>query len=211
MLFRLALRLNAQRVTLKIPSQFRDFFRHSGRKHQSATLGRGCVQDIFQILAKPQIKHLVCLIQHSRPQARQIKRATVDMVAQSPRRADNNMRAPVQGTLFGAVIHAAHASGNLRARWPIKPIQFARHLQRQFASGGNHQGHRGVGIQKLIRAAQQLIGNRNTKGHGLAGTRLCRNQHIAVLRFGGQNSHLHGCQGFIALSRQCRSQRRGDT
>ena len=36
-------------------------------------------------------------------------------------------------------------------------------------------------------------------------------QHIAPLRVRGQHGLLHCSQSFIALSRQCRSQRRGDT
>ena len=211
MLFGLALCLNAQRIALEITGQFGNFFRHGGRKHQGAAFGRGCVQDIFQILAEPQIKHLVRFIQNGGAQTRQIKRAAVDMVAQTPRRADNNMRATVQRALFGAVIHAADTSGDLRASGAVKPIQLAGDLQGQFARRGNHQGHRGVCIKQLVRATQQLIRNRDAKGHGLARPGLRRNQHIAVLGFGRQNRHLNGGKGFITLSRQCRGQRRGDT
>ena len=209
-LFCLTLRLDPQGIALKITGQFSNFLRHGGRKHQGATLGRGCIQDIFQIFAKPQIKHFVRFIQHSRAQTRQIERAAVNMVAQTPRRADNDMRAPVQRALFGAVIHTSDTGGNLRTGLPVKPIQLPRDLQRQFAGGGDYQSHRRVGIKQFIRPAQQLIGDGDAKGHGLARPGLRRNQHIAILRLRGQNRHLHSGQSLISLGRQCCSQRCSD-
>ena len=166
MLFRLALRLNPQRIVLEITGQFGDFFGNGCRKHQGAAFSRGCVQNVFQIFAEPQIKHFVRFVQNSGAQARQIKRAAVDMIAQPARSADNNMRATVQRALFGAVIHTAHTCGNLRTGGAVKPIQLACDLQRQFAGWRDYQSHWRISVKQFIRTAQQLIRNRYAKGHG---------------------------------------------
>ena len=206
----LALCRDPQRIILEIFRQLCDLFRHGGREHQRAAVFRGCCKDILQIFAEAQIEHLIGFVQHRRAQARQVQRFAVDMVAQAARRADHDMRATVQHALFGAVIHAADAGGNHGTRACVKPFQLARHLQRQFAGRCDHQGQRIIGIQKLIHAAQNLVGNRDPESHGLARTSLRRHQHITALRIWLQHRRLHGGQVFIALSRQSRSQRRGN-
>ena len=133
------------------------------------------------------------------------------MVTKAARRAHHDMRPPVQRALFGAVIHAAHTSGDLRAGTGIKPLQLARHLQGQLARGRNDQRHRRIGIQQLVRPAQHLVGNRDAKGHRLARTGLRRNQQVAPLHALGQNGNLHRGQRDIPAPDQCRGQRPGDT
>ena len=90
------------------------------------------------------------------------------MVAQTARRADNDMRATIQHALFGAVIHAADAGGDFRFGLGVKPFQLARHLQGQFASGGDDQSHRRVSVKQFIRSAQQFGGHSDAESHGLA-------------------------------------------
>ena len=210
-LFCFALGGNAQRIILEILRQFRDFFRHGGREHQRATLRRGRSKDIFQIVAEAQIQHLVGFVQHGSAQARQVQRFAVDMVAQTARCADHDMRAAIQRALFGAIVHAADAGCNLRACGAVKPLQLARHLQRQFTGGGNTQRQRHICIKQLVRACQNLVRHRDTKSNGLARSGLCRNQQIAALRLVCKHCHLHGSQFFIAFSGQSCGQRRSNS
>ena len=201
---------NAQRVVLEIFGQFRDFFRHGGREHQRAAGFRRGTQNVFQIFAEPQVQHFVGFVQHSRAQPRQVQRFAVNVVAQTARRADHNMRTAIQRALFAAVIHTTHAGRNLRPGTGIKPFQFACHLQRQFARRRDHQSQRAVGVKQLVLPGQNLVSNGNTEGNGFARTGLRRNQNVTSLGFGGQHGLLHGSQSFIALSRQSRGQRRGN-
>ena len=207
----LALGLDAQRVALEILGQSRDLFRHGGREHQGAAFFRRGLQDEFQIVTKAEVEHLVRLVQHHGLQARQVKRAALDMVAQATRRADDDMRAAFQRALFGAIVHAAHAGGDLCARLGVKPFQLARDLQRQFPRRRDAQRHGNVGIKQAVRAAQQFLGDADAKGHGLARTGLRRNQHILARDICRQHGRLHRGQAVIALGRKGRSQRRGNS
>ena len=199
MLARLALGLDAQGVALEILGQRRDLPGHGGRKHQRAPLGGGGAQNVFQILAEPQVQHLVRLVQNHGPDARHVQRRPLDVVAQTPRRADDNMRPPVQRALFGAVIHAAHTGRDLGVGALVKPVQLARHLQRQFPRRRNHQRHRRVGVQQLLRPAQQFLRNRNAKGHRLARAGLRRDQKVAPRDPFAQHRLLHRSHCLIAL------------
>ena len=210
MLARLTLRLDAQRIALELLGEGGNFLWHRGRKHQRAALGGRGLQDELQILAEAQIEHLIRLVQHHGAQPGQVERAALDMVAQAARRADDDMRAAVQRPLFGAVIHAADAGGDLGGSAFVKPVQLPRHLQRQFAGGGDDQCQRAVGIQKLIGTAQEFIGDGDAEGHGLAGTGLRRDQQVAPGDLLPQHGGLNRRQAVKALGRQGRSQRRGD-
>ena len=148
MLARLALRHDAQGIALKGAGQLFDFPRHRGRKHQRAAFGRGSAQNEFQILGKAQIQHLVRLVQNRGLQARQIQRAAFNMIAQTARRADHDMRAAFQRALFVAVIHATDAGRHLRPRRSVQPFQLSLDLQGQFARRRHDQRHRAVRIKQ---------------------------------------------------------------
>ena len=210
MLPRLALRLDSQGIALEILGQCSNLFRHRRRKHQRAAFGRGGAQNELQILAEPQIQHLVGFVQNHGANARHIQRRPLDMVTQTARRAHNDMRAPVQCPLFRAVIHTANAGRNLGIGSLIEPVQLSRHLQRQLARWCNHQGHRAVGIQQLVRALQQFIRNGDAKGHRLARPGLRGHQQVAPGHFGAQHGVLHGGHGLVSLGCERRSQRGRD-
>ena len=210
-LTRFACRLNAQSIALKFLGKRGDFFRHRRGKHQRATLGWRGLQDKLQILAEPQIEHLVCFVQHRGTQARQVQRAAFDMVTQPSRRSDHDMRATIQRAFFRAVIHATDTGSNFGRGAFEQPVELPRHLQRQFPRWGDDQGQRAVGVQKLIRAAQQFVGYGDAKGHRLAGSGLRRNQKVTPGHAFAEHGVLHRRQGFVTLRRQSRSQRGCDT
>jgi hypothetical protein len=58
----------------------------------SAALRSG-VEYLFEILAKAHVEHLVGFVEHGDAKAAQIERAAFEMVAQPPRRPDDDVRA----------------------------------------------------------------------------------------------------------------------
>ncbi len=210
MLARLTLRLQAHGITLEGGGKLFDLFRHGGREHQRATFRRGRAQDELQILGKAQVQHLVRLVQHGNMQERHIKAAALDMVPQTAGCSDHDMRAKRQRPAFGAIVHAAHASGDLGTGLGIKPFQFARDLLGQLARRRDDQGQRGLGRFQDIRATQDLGRHGKAKGHGLARPGLRRNQRVAADQFRGQNGLLHGGKRFIAFGGKRRCERGRD-
>ena len=64
MLFAFGPGRNPHRIALIGFSQRCDFARDGGRKHHGAAVSGGFAQNELQILAEPQIEHLVSLVQH---------------------------------------------------------------------------------------------------------------------------------------------------
>ena len=206
----LALRHNPQRVLLERRGQGGDFLRHGGREHQRAA-GFGCRrQNEFQIFGKAKVQHLVGLVQNDGLHARQIKAIAFDMVAQTARCADDDMRAAIQRALFRAIVHAANAGGNLGPGFGVKPLQLARHLLRQLACRRDDERQGRISIKKPVRPVQDFRGNRKAKGHRLARAGLRRHQHVAALGARHQNGLLHGGKRLITTCGKGRRERRGD-
>ena len=204
------LHLDAQGVLLIGPRQRLDLFWHGGREHQCAAFSRARAKDELQILLKAHVEHLVGFVQNDGADLFELQAAALDMVAQAARSADDDMHATVQHALFGAVVHAADAGGNLGIGSLVQPLELTRHLQRKFAGRRDDQSHRDIRIQKLIRSGQQFRGDGQAKGHGLARSGLRRDQKIAGRDVFGQHSVLNRRQGFIAFRRQRLRQRRSD-
>ncbi len=208
-LARLSGRDHAQGVALELGRQPGDGGRHGGRKHQRAALGRGGLQDELQILAEAEVQHLVGFVQHAGAQGGQVQAAAFQMIAQPPRRADDDLRAAVQRPALGAEIHAADAGSDLRPGPGVKPAQLARHLQRQLARGGDGQRHRQP-AQRQLPVVEDVRGHRQPEAHGLARAGLRRHQQVAPGGFGGQHRLLDRGEAGIALGSQGRGQRRGE-
>ena len=210
MLFFFARGGDAHGIALIALGQRRDRARHCGRKHQGAAVGRCGVEDGFQFFAKAQIKHFIGFVQHHGLQAGCVKRATLDVIAQSPRCADNDVGAAFQRPAFGSHVHAADARGDFGPGHFVQPIQFALDLQGQFPGRGDdqRQGHRRVA--ETIFTTQQRRGQRQAERYGLARPGLGRNQGIGIAQFGGQHGLLHRCQNGIAPFAQRLDERRND-
>ena len=177
----------------------RNFAGHGRRKHHRAAGGGGRAQNIFQILAEPQIQHLVRFVQNSDAQAAQVQRIAHHMVLKPPRRADHDMRAPVQIAPLGPHIHAADATGKRGPGRGIKPFQFAVHLQGQFARRRNDQCQGGSGGPKPVDPIQQPLRHGQPERHRLARAGLRRHQHIRPVQCRVQTGLLHRGQCGIAF------------
>ena len=144
-------RLDAQGVALVFSSQRDDAFRHGRGKQQSAAGLRRRVEEEFEILAKAHVEHFVGLVEHDRRKARKVERAALQMVAQPPRRADDDGRAGLKRTALGARVHAADAGGDPRPGLRVKPAQLLRDLERQLAGRGDDEAERGAERRGLFR------------------------------------------------------------
>ena len=102
------------------------------------------------------------------------------MVAQTAWRSHNNMRAAVQCAAFVTHIHATNSRSNLGSCVAIEPNELAFHLQGKLARRRNHQGQRGGRGAKGLSLAQNRASNREAKAHGLARTRLRRDEHVSA-------------------------------
>ena len=114
------------------------------------------------------------------------------MVAQPPRRSDDDMRTVGKLALFPARVHAADAGDDARAGVLIEPREFALHLQRKLPRRRDDQCQR-LGISfEAISAAEKIRRNREPKRNGLARAGLRRDQQIAAGGGIGQHRRLHG-------------------
>ena len=152
---------------------------------------------------KAHVEHLVGLVEHHADQARQVERAALEMVAKATGRADHDRRAAAQIAAFLARIHPADAGRDAQARARIEPTELAADLQRQFARGGDDQRERFLAQRRAAQFAEQLVGQRDAEGHGLAAAGLRRNDQVAALRFGIDDGGLDGGGCVIAACGQC--------
>ena len=124
------------------------------------------------------------------------------MITKPAWRADDDMCAGEQLTLFRNRVHAANARRNAPAGGGVKPGELCLHLQGQFARGRDHDGERRAGRWQAFRAAQQFGCDGKTKGNRLARPRLGRDKQIPPSRAFGKDSALHRGGGSVATGSQ---------
>ena len=105
---------NAQGIALVGFGQLFNLARHSCREEEGLALFRRVGKDEFQIFAETQVKHLISFIENRNFQPFQIQGAAFDMIAQTARRAHQNVAAMGEIAALAANIHAANAGGDMR-------------------------------------------------------------------------------------------------
>ena len=201
---------DAMGVLLILLGERDDAARQGRREQQRAAFFRRGLEDEFEILAKAEIEHLVGLVEHDGFELRDVETAAPQMIAQPARRADHDMGAVGQFALLAPRVHAADAGDDARAAILIKPGQFALHLHRQFAGRRDDQGDRLGAAVETVGVAEQVLGDRQAIGHGLAGAGLRRHQKVAADSGFGQHAGLDRRQiGVIAFSQGTGEMRAG--
>ena len=193
---------DAQGILLIALGQRNDGLGHGRREHERAAFGRTGVEDILEVFAETHVEHFVGFIEDGDTQGAQIERATIEVIAQAARRADDDMRALRQRFAFLRSVHAADAGRDARTGLPIKPDQLAADLQREFAGRGNDERLRLADEADLAIVAKQLPGHCESERNGLARSGLRRDDQVAVMRFGFEDSGLNRRRGFIATGGQ---------
>jgi hypothetical protein len=181
---------DAQRVLLVALGERDDRPRHGRREEQGAALRRRRVEDLLEILAKAHVEHLVGLVEHDDLELRQVERAAFEMVAQPPRRADDDMGALRERAPLLHRVHAADAGRDPRAGLGVEPGELAADLQRQLAGRGDDQasGSRGEGRRRRRAAAAPWRGRRRPSCPSRSGPR----RSGRALRFGLEDGGLDG-------------------
>jgi hypothetical protein len=188
----LAHRGDAQRVLLVALGERDDRLGHRRREHHRPALGRRRVENLLQILAEAHVEHLVRLVEDRDAEAPQVERASFEMVAQAPRRANDNMRALRQVAALLGRIHAADAGRDPRARLAVEPDELAADLQRQLARRRDYQRHRFANEGDLAVLAQQLRRHGKPESNGFAGAGLRRDDEVPPFRALFEHGGLHG-------------------
>ncbi len=116
------------------------------------------------------------------------------MIAETAGRADDDVGARGKLALLAARIHAADAGDDPPARIPIEPGQFALDLKREFAGRRHDQGKRRTGLPEPLGIIEEIFGDRQPVGDGLAGAGLGRHQEVAAGRFVREHGKLDGGQ-----------------
>ncbi|CUS45248.1 hypothetical protein MGWOODY_Smn1605 [hydrothermal vent metagenome] len=177
----LAHRRNAQRIALVALGERDDRLGHGRREEQCAALIGRRVEDLLEILAEAHVEHLVGLVEDDCLERAEIERAALDMVAQAARRADDDMRAARQGAAFARRVHAADTGGDARAGLFIQPAELAADLERKLTGRRDGEGERRAGRRQRAFLAEKLRRDGEAEGDRLAGTGLCRDDHVAAL------------------------------
>ncbi len=190
---------DAVRIALITLGQRDDRLGHGGREQQGAAAFWRCVENFLEVLAKAHVEHLVGLVEHCNLERRKVERTALEMVAQTARRADHDLRAIAEVAPLARGVHAADTGRDARAGGAIEPHEFAADLQRQFARRRDDQRLRGRSLHDPPVFADQLGGHRQAEGDGLARSGLRRDDQVAALRLGLQHGLLDGGERVIAV------------
>jgi hypothetical protein len=126
-------------VTRRDPTDCR---RDRRREQRGLPLGRGLVQDGFEVLGEAHVEHLVRLVQHDRAHSVESQRAALQVVDGPPRSGDHDVDSPPQPPeLLTDRLSAVHRQ---HARLQPAPVPMNRlgHLHRQLSRRHQHEGAR---------------------------------------------------------------------
>ena len=179
-------------IALVARREVHDAFGQGGREEQCAALGGRRVEDYLEILAEAEVEHLVGLVEHHGPEILEAKAAALQVVAQAAGRTDHHVGTGIKRTGLAARVHAAHASHDGGARLRIQPLEFALHLQRQFARRSHHQDKRRRRGAEPFPLAEKAVMHREPERDGLSGAGLGRHQEVAARESGIEHRGLHG-------------------
>ena len=196
----------AQRIALIGPGHGDDRPGQRRREEQRAPLFRRGVEDLLQLLAEAEVEHLVGLVEDDGGELVEAKLATLQVVAQASRRADHDLAPLLKGAAFGARVHAADTGDDLGAG--IEPLQLAAHLHGQLARRGDDQSQRRAGRRQFAIGAQQVLGQDEAVGDGLARAGAGGDQQVASPRLRFKNGELDRRQRRVATLRERAGQRR---
>jgi len=195
-------RVDPQGVRLIAAGEAGDFLGDGRREHEGPAAFRRGVEDFLQVFPKAHVEHFIGFIQHHDPQGRKVQIAALKVVLQTPRGADDNVTAALQGPLLAPRIHAADAGDDNGAGVLVEPGQLGIDLDGQFPGRRDHQGQGGHAVGQLVGLAQQGRAGGQTEGDGLARAGLGGNQQVAAGGVIGQNGGLDRGRLGIALSSQ---------
>ena len=98
-------------------------------------------------------------------------------------------------------VHAADAGDDARAGAGVEPVQFLADLDGEFAGRGDHKAERRAGPRRAV-AFEQLAGDRQAEGYGLARAGLGGNDEVAAVGLFVDDRRLDRGQRVVAARSQ---------
>ena len=148
---------------------------HGCREQRNLFVLRGVSEDPLHVLGKTHLQHLVGLVKHQIVQMLKIQRAALEVIDDTARRADDDVRAASQpGQLHRVGLAAVDRQhGDLRQ---VRAVTTERlgDLQSKFASGRQHQR-----LSVLTRGVDPGQ-DRDGEGSGLPGAGLGQADHVGT-------------------------------
>src|SRR3954452_10089664 len=105
---------DAQRLPLIALGERYDRPRHGCREEQSSPFLRRGIEDLFKLLAKAHVEHLVCFVEHRHPKRGKVERAALQVVTKAPRSPDDDVRAASQAPPLLHWVHSTNTSNDTR-------------------------------------------------------------------------------------------------
>ena len=160
--------------------------RHGSREQRDLLVIRGVGKNALDILLEAHLQHLIGLVQHQETQVGNVQRALLQVVDDTTRRADDNLRTSAQ-------TRQLHSIGLTTVDWQdlnlaqviSKRLEGVRNLQRQLTGRSKHQSLRCA--DGAINASQ----NRQRKRRGLTGTSLSQADDVAAAHQSRDSSSLN--------------------
>ena len=116
------------------------------------------VEHEFEILAEAEIEHLVGFVEHDDRQRGDVERAALEMIAQPPRRADDDVARPLARLRRSRCASMPPTQADdARTGMAVEPGQLALHLHRQLARRRDDQRQRRAGRRQSGSASPSSV------------------------------------------------------
>ncbi len=166
------------------------------------------LKDEFEILAKAEVKHFVGFIEDDGSEPARNQSVALDVIAQTTRGSNDDMRAFRKLAALEPAVHATDAGDNPCAGILVEPTQLAFDLEGEFARRRNDKRNGRGDLAHLLVFAENRRGDSQAVSDRLAGTGLCGDEDIPRLRFLGQHSGLNRRRVVVIALGERASQRR---
>jgi len=169
---------------------------HGGAEEHGLAVGAGARQDLLHVRQEAQVEHFVGLVQDDGGHVGQVQEPSVHEVDEAPRRAHDDLRAPLQGLYLRLVGASAVDLDDAHGALGGGLGELDGDLLGQFAGGQDHQGLRaaggGVGVPALLAGPQGVHEQGDAEAQGLAGAGLGLADDVQALQRHGQGEGLDG-------------------
>ena len=147
------------------------------------------VEDELQLLAEAEVEHLVGLVEDDRAELAEVEMAALQVVAQAPRRADDDLAARRQRPLLAPRVHAADAGDD--ARLGVEPCSSRCTCMASSRVGAMTRAW-GAPARPRLPSRRADVGQGQAIGHRLARAGLGGDQQVAAA---GAGSSTASCTG----------------
>ncbi len=186
---RVARELERDRLSHVATGDALDLARHRGREQRGLTVLRTRVEDRVDILEEAHREHLVGLVEHHHAHARQIERATADVIEDAAGRADHGVHAGAQRIQLRLHRGAAVDGQGQHVRVGGQAHELVAHLLRELARG-HERDHLDAGLRGVL-GLEARREPRQTERTGLAGAGLRLHEHVLAGRDRIEGDDLH--------------------